>query len=75
MSYLHGEHIEFKTTKSAKEHIGKSVKYLKKVDVDPHRGASKYPRFGTVEEVINRQTRIGGDWMLLSDISEIVLHP
>lgn len=70
MAYLQGEQVEIKTSVLRKL-IGVRVEVLKKSDITP-RGIMKYRTNGTIDEVINKNVSICGDWIHLSEIKEIV---
>jgi len=73
MRRLKGDDITPRTSDDAKKLIGKSVMYLRKVDIDKSGRGYFFPKYNVVTDVVRRQIIFEDfDSAYISDIVEMV---
>lgn len=70
--YLTGANVKPSGVVAARSLIGCKVQYLRKQDIDRSGRGYLFPQSGSVSEAFRRTIVIGGEYIYLSDIVELV---
>ncbi|WP_336761373.1 hypothetical protein [Paenibacillus sp. USHLN196] len=73
MGLLQGANIAPKTSKDAKQLIGKNVQFLRNQDIDKSGRGYFFPRNGTIEDVVGKNLLLeNGEMIHFSELVEMV---